>query len=78
MARMRDRSTEKAFMVYKVSDWQLYHHNDPNAEIIETGLGYWEARILCKRLGKESGEPTHLNRHKVCHEDDWNQQIRLT
>jgi hypothetical protein len=74
---MKDRSCKKEFIVYRVSHWTLYFFNDPKAELIEPGLTYWEASMRCNELQKLSGEPFHLLRYKVCHIDDWNQQIKF-
>lgn len=47
MARAKNKSEEKSFIVYRASDWRLYHFNDPKAELIETGLSYLEAHRRC-------------------------------
>jgi len=69
------RSEEKEFIVYRASDWRLYHFNDPEAEIIKTGLTYWEASRLCDKLNKE--DLKFSGRYRLCHQDDWNQQFKF-
>lgn len=70
MMAKRSRLEQPEFVVYRASDWRLYHDSDPKAELIEDGLYWWEAHRLCNELNMNSGmQPT--GGYKVCYIDDW-------
>jgi len=70
----KKKEDKKEFVVYKVTDWRLYHDEDPFAKLIEDGLYYWEAHQLCNKLNIKSGlEPT--GGYKVCHISDWEKHL---
>lgn len=74
--KVKDISDQPIFVVYKVSDWRKYWSDDPNAELVKTGINAWDARRIIRQLNANdfdgplhpSGQP--IGRYKYCSQEN--------
>ena len=74
MERIAD---QPVFIIYKVTDWTKYCHNDSGAILIQSGLKGWEALQKIRELNKNDYDgPLHsdgspIGRYKYCTQKQW-------